>query len=294
MKTKIKIFLKHLYININRPEMEVLPGQLAFYFIMMLIPLLTLLGALLTYVDLGVTSINEAIFDNLPHNIASVIMTISEQEVNQNSFWILLIPALILASNGTYSMIITSNSIYKVKNNRNIIIGYILDRIKAFIMLVILILIFVFLLLVPTFGNILFKVIGMIVTNESIIDNLYYVLFNFLKYPISFLIIFFAVKILYILAPNTKVKRKEANYGALFTSIMWIICTWGYSYYIEYFSTYETFYGGMSSILFLMLWIYLLSYIFALGLSLNASYYEIEKLDINTEKNNDIDKENDQ
>ena len=279
MKKKIKKFLEHLYININRPEMEVLPGHLAFYFIMMLIPLITLIGSLLTYIDIGTTSISEAIYNNLPTNIADVVMTISKQDANEISFWILLIPTLILASNGTYSMIVTSNSIYKVKNSRNVVLGYIIDRIKAFIMLIVLILIFIFLLLVPTFGNILFKIIGMIIANESIVGNLYYVLFNFFKYPISFLIIFFAVKSLYIIAPNTKVKRKQVNYGALFTSIMWIICTWGYSYYIEYFSSYETFYGGISSILFLMLWVYLLSYIFVLGMALNVSNYEIEAVD---------------
>lgn len=277
MKQRIKNFFQHLYKNINRPEMGVLPAHLAFYFLMMLIPLLTLLGALISSINIVSSSITEVIYEHLPNNIADIVITISKQEPSELSIWILLIPTLVLASNGTYSMIITSNSIYKLKNA-----NYILNRIKAFFMLVVLIAIFIFLLLVPTFGNIIFKIIGSIITNTDIVGNIYYVMFNLLKYPMTFLFVFFAVKLLYIMAPNKKMKRKEVNYGAWFTSIMWVISTIGYSYYIEYFSSYETFYGGISSLLFLMLWIFLISYIFVLGMALNVSRYEVEK----DEKNN--------
>lgn len=267
--------------------MGVLPAHLAFYFFMMLIPLLTLLGALLSSINIVSSSITDVIYEHLPNNIANVIISISRQDAANMSLWILLIPTLILASNGTYSMIITSNSIYKVKNS-----NYILNRIKAFFMLVVLITIFIFLLLVPTFGNILFKIIGSIITNSNIVNNIYYIIFNLLKYPVTFIFVFISVKTLYVMAPNKKIKRREVNYGAWFTSIMWVVATIGYSYYIEYFSSYETFYGGISSLLFLMLWIYLISYIFVLGMALNVSRYEVEKDEKHHKFENQIEQEN--
>ena len=271
MKNKIKIFLKTLYEIVNRPEMEVLPGHLAFYFMMMLIPLLTLLGSILTNFELVSTSISQVIYGHLPSSIADIVISVSRQDVSSLSLWIILIPTLILASNGTYSMIITSNSVYKVRPKGNVILAYIKDRTKAFIMLVVLIFIFLFLILVPTLGNVIFKIIGNIVTNENVVNNTYYILFKILKYPVTFLFVFLSIKVLYVMAPDTKIKMKDTNIGAFFTSLTWIIVTLGYSYYIQYFSSYETFYGGLSSLLFLMLWIYLLSYMFVLGIALNAS-----------------------
>lgn len=271
MKNKIKIFLKTLYEIVNRPEMEVLPGHLAFYFMMMLIPLLTLLGSILTNFELVSTSISQVIYGHLPSSIADIVISVSRQDVSSLSLWIILIPTLILASNGTYSMIITSNSVYKVRPKGNVILAYIKDRTKAFIMLVVLIFIFLFLILVPTLGNVIFKIIGNIVTNENIVNNTYYILFKILKYPVTFLFVFLSIKVLYVMAPDTKIKMKDTNIGAFFTSLTWVIVTLGYSYYIQYFSSYETFYGGLSSLLFLMLWIYLLSYMFVLGIALNAS-----------------------
>lgn len=271
MKNKIKIFFKTLYEIVNRPEMEVLPGHLAFYFMMMLIPLLTLLGSILTNFELVSTSISQVIYGHLPSSIADIVISVSRQDVSSLSLWIILIPTLILASNGTYSMIITSNSVYKVRPKGNVILAYIKDRTKAFIMLVVLIFIFLFLILVPTLGNVIFKIIGNIVTNENIVNNTYYILFKILKYPVTFLFVFLSIKVLYVMAPDTKIKMKDTNIGAFFTSLTWVIVTLGYSYYIQYFSSYETFYGGLSSLLFLMLWIYLLSYMFVLGIALNAS-----------------------
>lgn len=271
MKNKIKIFFKTLYEIVNRPEMEVLPGHLAFYFMMMLIPLLTLLGSILTNFELVSTSISQVIYGHLPSSIADIVISVSRQDVSSLSLWIILIPTLILASNGTYSMIITSNSVYKVRPKGNVILAYIKDRTKAFIMLVVLIFIFLFLILVPTLGNVIFKIIGNIVTNENVVNNTYYILFKILKYPVTFLFVFLSIKVLYVMAPDTKIKMKDTNIGAFFTSFTWVVVTLGYSYYIQYFSSYETFYGGLSSLLFLMLWIYLLSYMFVLGIALNAS-----------------------
>lgn len=283
MKNKIKIFFKTLYEIVNRPEMEVLPGHLAFYFMMMLIPLLTLLGSILTNFELVSTSIFQVIYGHLPSSIADIVISVSRQDVSNLSLWIILVPTLILASNGTYSMIITSNSVYKVRPKYNVILAYIKDRTKAFIMLVVLIFIFLFLILVPTLGNVIFKIIGNIVTNENIVNNTYYIIFKILKYPVTFLFVFLSIKVLYVMAPDTKIKMKDTNIGAFFTSLTWIIVTLGYSYYIQYFSSYETFYGGLSSLLFLMLWIYLLSYMFVLGIALNASKArgELQKIEEN-------------
>ena len=114
MKDRIKKVFQYLYKNVRSKEMGILPGHLAFYFLLMLIPFLTLLGSLLTTVDIVSTSITEVMYNNLPKNIADLVISISRQESSDLSLWMLLIPTLVLASNGTYSMITASNSIYKI------------------------------------------------------------------------------------------------------------------------------------------------------------------------------------
>ena len=61
----------------------------------------------------------------------------------------------------------------------------------------------------------------------------------------------------------------QTTYGALFTSLGWIIVTAIYSFYINNYAHYQVFYGGFANIIILMLWTYFLALIFVIGLALN-------------------------
>lgn len=268
MKNKIKRFLHYLYISVKRPEMSVLPGNLAFFFMMMLVPLLTILGIIISNLDVGKASVYEALVSNFPNNIANLIISISGESSNAIGIGSLLVASLILASNGTYSMIVTSNSIYDVRKY-----SYIKSKIKSVILVLIFITLLIVLLMIPVITS---KVLGFLesLTKTNAATNIYFWLYKLLKYPVTFLLVFIFVKILYKFSP-TKTRKKRTSYGAVFTSVLLVIVTWGYSYYIEYFNTYESFYGSISSLLFLMLYLYIISYIFVLGMNIN---YAREKI----------------
>ena len=263
MKQKFKRFLHYLIISIRKPEMEVLPGNLAFFFMMMLIPLLTVLATVLANIDVGKASLYDALIVSFPDNIATLISSIAGSG-STGSIWVIIFVSLFLASNGTYSMIVTSNSIYGIKKT-----SYIRNRIKSFVLIVLLVILFTILLIIPTISN---KVLSFIadITKTNMATNIYFMLYRFLKYPVIFLLVFIFIKILYKYSPSG-VHKKRTSYGAVFTSFFLVISTWLYSFYIDYFSNYETVFGGISSILFLMLWIYLISYIFVLGMNINSA-----------------------
>ena len=63
------------------------------------------------------------------------------------------------------------------------------------------------------------------------------------------------------------------NNGAWFTTISWFVLTRIYSYHLNNYSNYNLYYGSLSNILILLVWVYLLAYLFTIGLSLNADNY---------------------
>lgn len=99
--------------------------------------------------------------------------------------------------------------------------------------------------------------------------------------PISWLIIFIFIKVIFTMAPNKSIPASQINLGAIFTAAGWIITTEIYSYYISHFARYDIFYAGLSNIAVLMLWIYFLSCILVIGLSLTVKFDndEMEKLE---------------
>lgn len=77
-----------------------------------------------------------------------------------------------------------------------------------------------------------------------------------------------------MMAPDRDIKSKTTNTGSVFTTIGWILATKIYAIYAGSFSNYNLFYGSISNILFLLMWVYILSYIFVLGMAFNASNTE--------------------
>ncbi len=266
MKKKTKRMLKSIYNIIQKPEMRILPGQLSFFFLLSLIPLIALIGTIASSFHISLNTLESLFATSIPSAVKEALGLLSSGKSISTNMIIFYISAFILASNGTHSMIIASNSIYRIKDK-----DYLSRRIKAVLMTFILVLLLLFLLIVPVFGDFIIHLINnWLGANMKIISIIYQIL----KYPISLMFIFISIKLLYTMAPDKKIESATTTKGAIFRTIIWILATEVYSIYIGVFNKYDLFYGSVANILILLLWIYILSYVFVLGMALNANVYE--------------------
>lgn len=268
MKNKLTEFFKNLYKIIMKPEMLILPANLAFFLVLSVIPIIVLIGLIASTFSISLDSVIEFLSMNLPKQVAEIITTfISGKGIDFNVGFFTVV-AFVLASNGPHSIIVTSNTLYNFEQG-----NYLNRRIKALIMTILLVGLFIFILVVLAFGNIILKTILDIGILKNI-STYMYSLFVYLKWPIAFFIILFSVKLLYTIAPDKNISSKSVNKGALFTTLGWILTTAIYSYYVAHFSKYDIFYGSLSNIIILMMYIYILSYILVLGIAINSQTYE--------------------
>lgn len=282
VKSKIKEFLKNFISVLKRPEMAILPGQLAFFFVLAIVPTITLISYEATLLNLSTDTIYDFITSAFGSDIANLLLTSSNStDVGGFAFFFVVLVGYYLASNGPASIIVTSNTIYGEQQE-----GFLKRRLKAIIMTFFLVLLFIFMLIVPVFGSKIVELFQYVNLNDTVTNNVS-MIFGYLQSPLFWLIMYSFIKILYTIAPNKKVKSKSVGYGALFTSIGWIIITYIYSYYINNIAHYSTFYGGLANLVILMLWVYLLAYVFTIGMALNyrKEEVELEKTgNINTQK----------
>lgn len=272
MKQRIKNILTKLYHIIRKPEMLILPGNLAFFLVLSVFPIIILIGLIASTFSLSLDSIIEFMNENLPRQISDIITTfISGKGIDFNVGFFTII-AFILASNGPHSIIVTSNTLYNFEQG-----SYLNRRIKALILTILLVLLFIFIIVVLAFGNIIVKAIFEIGILKNL-SSFAYSMFVYLKWPIAFFIIFFSIKLLYTIAPDYNIPSRYVNKGAIFTTLGWILTTAIYSYYVTHFSKYDIFYGSLSNIIILMMYIYFLSYILVLGIAINSSSYEMLKI----------------
>lgn len=254
-----------------KPEMKVLPGQLAFFIILAIFPLLTLIGYVGSNISMFASAFTNIINDILPKDVLNIILPfITESEINGNVAFFMIV-GFILVSNGTNSLIIASNELFGISSD-----NYLKRRIKAFFMIILLMALLIFIVLVLAYGNVIVKTILSKEVFVSVADKLY-MFFILLKWPIAIALIFLAVKLLYAVAPDDKIPSKYMNYGALFTTLGWVIITSVYSYYISNFANYTMFYGSISGVIAMMIWVYFLSFVLVLGIAINANHYNENK-----------------
>ena len=249
---------------IKKPELRILPGQLAFFLVMSLIPLAALLGVIASSLSIPISQIEDIMDGAIPRGaINFFVEVINVHQLNFNMA-VFFISAFVLASNGAHSMIITSNEIYRIKSR-----NFINRRIKAIMMTFVMMVLFFILFLIPISGDYIINMIKNNLNDEAVI-NFIYIFYQIIKYPLLIVILYLNIKLLYVMAPDEKVLSITTTKGAIFTTIGWVLASEIYSLYIGAFSNYDKFYGSISNILILLFLNYIRSYIFVLGMIINA------------------------
>lgn len=272
MKDKIKGYFNETIKTLQKKEMAILPASIAYYIVLAIIPIFTLLVLIASKFSFSIDSVTKLIREFLPEQTSDIIIEVISGKGFDTNLGIFLIFAIILASNGTYSIILASNTLYKVRKS-----DFIKNRIKSFILLIIIIILFLFLLVIPLFGDSILSLIKSANLLDNNVNDIIIKIFNIIKWPITFIIIYFNIKLIYTISPNKNIKSKDTTYGSLFTTIFWVISTLIFKFYIKYFARYDILYGNLSSIIITMIWLYLLAYIFVFGMALNANRIELEE-----------------
>ena len=268
---RFKDYFKKVKKALVKVEMGMLPASLAFNFMLAIIPILTLTVLIASSFNISIDNVTKLIGNVLPQESSKVVIDIISGKGFDNTVGIFNIVAFIIATNGTYAIVKAANTLYGIKKS-----DAFKDRIKSIIILLAIIVLLIFMILVPMFGDKILEVLRNNTVLENIIDEVI-ILFKIIKWPITFLILLFNIKLIYTIAPSKNVKSENTTYGALTTTILWMIFTVVFGYYLKYFARYDILYGNLSSIIILMIFLYMISYVFVLGMVINTTKYEKEE-----------------
>ena len=264
---RLKRYYKKFLNIIKKPEMSILPGQLAFFVVLSVVPVITIIAYAASFFNVPMSFISDFFDKAFGSEIVNMISPMIDAGSQVDfQFFVFLLIAFYIASNGARSIIIAANSIYKIKNN-----NVIKKRVKSVMMTLIIVILVVFILIVPVFGNKIVDLILYMDINQNVSLKIIAIL-RILKGPVSWFVMFILIKFIYTMAPDKKIASANVTYGSLFTTFGWAIATAVYSFYISnYASNYQLIYAGLSNIVILMLWLYILTTIFVWGLAINSN-----------------------
>lgn len=268
---KIKNYFKRLYDIIIKPEMKVLPGELAFFLFLSLVPIITLVVYMGLIFSIGTDSVAVFVSKVFPTDVSNLLVPYVNDVGMDFSTIIFMISGFLMASNGASSLIITSNALYKIEHK-----NYFKRLLKSLFMTILLVILFIFIIVVLAFGDKIIELIISIPFLHSISDKIQ-IVYAISKWPIGLIFIFAIVKLLYTISPDRKIPSKYMNRGAVFTTISWVLVTIVYTFYINNYANYNILYGSLANIIVIMLWVYILSFILVIGMAINNEHYIMKK-----------------
>lgn len=168
------------------------------------------------------------------------------------------------ATNGTLSLIRAFNMTLETEEKRS----FFHARWVALLLTFILILVLVMAVVVIIVGQL---VLQFLVNNEYLSQDISFLGIRLILYFSIFLIFFFGIAVIYYFAPYVQKRIHFFNIGAFIASVLCILATYGFSYYISNFNSYNKLYGSIGTLIGLMIWIYLVALILILGFEINFS-----------------------
>lgn len=272
-KTRRKInILIHLIVKIKRDDVFALSSQLAYYLMLSFFPFILFLITLVGFSRLSSTEVLNGLNALLPQSIVD-LTTSTITEVFDNQYTGLLgvsVLLMIWTSSSAFRAIIKGvNKAYNFKDNRSFIKRAIISML-GILALALIILLSLFMLV---FGDVISGYIRDVVPFYKALLFLW----NMFRYAFIFVVMIFIFVTIYCISPARRLKIKEVIPGAIFSTIGWVIVSFGFSFYINNFNNYSRFYGGLGAVFILMTWLFLISMIFILGVEINCVLSQIKQ-----------------
>lgn len=251
-------------------------AQLAFYFLLALFPLLLFLMTLLGYFASTSGRLRESFILYLstimPRSAVGLVNeTINEitDEKSGGKLSFGLLTALWAASNGMGAITETLNVAYDLKETR----PWWKVRLVSLGLTVLLAVLIISALLMVLFGG---WISGWLAGRFGF--GAFSFLWNVLQWPVVLAFLLLSLGSIYYFAPNFKVKYWQwTSPGALVALVLWLLVSFGFRTYLQFFNTYTATYGSLGALIVLMLWFYLTGLAILIGGELNSELESAER-----------------
>ncbi|MGE7843340.1 YihY/virulence factor BrkB family protein [Lysinibacillus sp. NPDC093712] len=262
-----KGFIQDLMLRIQRVEISALGAQLAYFFLLSFFPLLIFLVTLLPYLNLETTQVYSFLVNLMPDEVYRLIeSTLNEVLTNRNSSLLSIgvLGTIWSASKGINALIRALNKAYDTEGRVGVV-----DRGLSLVFTIALVIVIAVALLLPVFGQQIGHFLFSIVSIEDEFESLW----RNIRWSMPPLLIFLVLMAIYWLVPNTSPRLKIMGVwpGAIFSTLAWLVVTYGFSFYISNFGNYSATYGSIGGVIILMLWLYFTGMILIFGGVLNAT-----------------------
>ncbi len=260
------------FIEIRQSAITIRAASVAFTFFLALFPAIIFVFSLIPY--LPVANFHQHLLNELhtllPENayqaaVATINDLVKTQHNGLLSFGFFV--TLYLSTNGINALMDAFNQSIHINETRT----FFKQRAVSLFLFVALLLLLLTASLLIIFSEVSIRYA---IAHNLLISDLGEILLLILaKWLIAVLLLYSAISLLYYFGPVKSANYKLINPGALLATILSILASLLFNYYVNNFSTYNKVYGSIGTIMVVMLWLEFNCLIILIGFDLNAKIY---------------------
>ena len=272
MKTIYRLYyiMRDFNWQMTRKNISAFAASTSFFLFLSMIPLLMALCAILPYTRLTEGNLINAITRFTPDAMDALVVSVISDVYARSAGTITIFAIVTIwsASKAMLALIRGLNAVNDFEERRN----YFVLRFIACIYTVIILAATILALIVMVFGNV---IVDLLLADIPPLHILVQFVMRF-RFLFSWAVLTIIFSLIYAYVPSHKLGFQGQIPGAAFSAIMWGTASYAFSVYVDHFNGFGT-YGGLTTVVIMMLWFYLLMYILMIGAHINRYFGPVYK-----------------
>lgn len=257
--------------GLQKGSLQTRASALSFDFFLAIFPAIIFIFTLIAYIPVEGFQDQLLIIlsDLMPKDAYKAASSTLEDIIKQQRSGLLsigFIVALYFSTNAVHAMMDAFNKTYHTVETRPPLI----QRLYSIIITIILSVLTFTAILLIIFGQ---KTINFFAERGFIKEAFTFYILTAGQWVVIIALIFFAISVLYYFGPSRKTRYRFFSVGSTVATILIIVASLGFSFFIDNFSQYNKLYGSIGALIIILLWIQFNAMILLIGFELNASIH---------------------
>ncbi len=244
-------------------------ASIAFNFFLAVFPALLFLSTLIPYIpipnfqtelmDLLEQLIPSDTFETIEETLADIVMY-----PRSGLLSIGCVTTIIIVSNGVTAVIRAFNASINTHETR----GFLRLRASSLIMVGLITVLLATAIALLIFGR---TILAYLIAKHILFGTFSTVMFYVVQWLVILSLCIVSVSVIYYFAPAQHTHMGFISTGSVMATLLLLVTSAGFGFYLANFSNYNALYGSIGTLIAILVWLNLTSYIFLLGFELNLS-----------------------
>ena len=259
-------FLRSHAEKLKLADLSSTAHAMTYKLLLALFPFLMFLMTVAGFLDLDIHELIDLIDGIVPLEVVEIVEAFGNQIIGVQMaglLYISLVIAIFSSSSAFRTLVAGINKAHGVTDSRHPALVWIVSFL--------LVIIFAAAIVLTMVGLIFRGHIESILTQANILVPALTWLYNLLMIVSNIVFVLAAVLVTNYVSLYKKIPMKKILPGSIFTVIVWILASYGFSFFVSNFSRMATLYGSVAAVMVLMIWLNIICHVMLYGGVVNAA-----------------------